>query len=427
MAYEGGEELKSLGRSGCALVLILRLSGGVFGQQTGAPPKASDGAGAAQQGAAVESKLKPLESKPKPEKKVRPDYVRRDRVESFGARPVSVAKLEEVVGEAHGGHDAEVARELSGLQLTERLSDAHLQLWATALPGKKARAELAALADASVFLGPPAVEIPAQDAPDMATQHHMLAQTVDLLDKSIPNLPNFSVTEKVSQYEDTMEEPESDGQEEPSVQPWRLTGSFKKVVHYNGGNGAEDEGNSKKGQSQETRGIFGPLLSRVIVDASHGKIIWSHWEQNDAGLRGVFRYEVPETDSHYGVSSRTHAENGKDVFVEQRTSYHGEIAVDPASGVISRLTILADLTPRAAIDRTDVMVEYGSVQMGGTTYNFPLRSVTISGGHSELQDEERGAPFAFEETTLQDVAFGSYQIKGSVLTSSTDRRRRKSD
>ncbi|MGA8731813.1 MAG: hypothetical protein WB608_23860 [Terracidiphilus sp.] len=372
---------------------------------------------AGQQSAPVQSKVP--ESRPKPERKGRHDYVRRDPVETFVATPMRVAHLEEVVAETHGKHDADVARELSGLRLTERLSDARLQLWEKALPGKKARTELAAIAFASVFLAPPAVEIPALDAPDLAAQHHMLAQTVDLLDKSIPKLPNFSVTEKVIHYEDMLEVPESEGAAEPSVQPWRLTRSFKRVVRCNGGNEDQDEGNSKEKQNQKTEGLFGPILSRVVVDASHSKVTWSRWEQTEAGLRGVFRYEVLEADSDYGISKRTHSENGKDVFVQRRTGYHGEIAIDPASGVISRLTIVADFVPDSPIDRIDVMVEYGPVQMGGRTYNFPLRSITISGQHNEFQDQEGLGSVEFAETTLQEVTFGDYQVKGSRSTLST--------
>lgn len=379
---------------------------------------------AGQQSAPVGSKSTAPESRPKPGKRVRPDYVRRDRVVTFGATPVSVAQLEEVVGEAHGGRDKDVARRLSGLELTERLSAARLQLWETALPGKKARAELAAMADASVFLEPPAVEIPALEAPDMTTQQHMLAQTVDYLDKSIPKLPSFSILERVARYEDAMEEPDLDGEAEPSVQPWHATGSFKNVGHYSKSTEAARTGDAKGSpqnvdqSDQETNSVFGPLLSTVVVDAARGKITWSRWEQSEAGPRGVFRYEVPEPMSHYKVTSHSRSENGHDVVVQKRTSYHGEIAIDPTSGIISRITLLADIVPGTAIDRSDMMLEYGPVQMGATTYNVPVRSITISTEHSELQDDS-GAPIAVEETTLLDVTFGKYEMKGSELTSST--------
>ena len=375
--------------------------------------------GSAQLGASGQSRPKIPETRQAPVKKARPEYVPRDRGAMFGATRVNVAQLEEVIREAHGKRDADVARELSGLELNERLNGAQLQAWEAALPGKKSREELAAVADASVFRKPPAMEIPALAAPDLATQRHMLAQTVEYLEKSISKLPVFSATEDLTHYRYTMEDPESEGEAEPSVEPWRPTGSFKRDVRYSGGQrDTATEGAGRKAPKQEepapeTEETFGPILSTLIVDASHGQISWGRWEQSEAGLRGVFSYEVAEANSHYEISGRAHSGNRRDVMVRKRTSYHGEIAIDPASGVISRITILADLAPDNPVDRSDMMVDYGPVQMGGVTYTLPVKSVMIASEQSEFQDEDSGLPFASEQTTLEEVKFGNYRLRGS--------------
>ena len=331
---------------------------------------------------------------------------------TYAAREVNLAQLEEIVREAHGRHDKDVARELAGLELTERLTGAQLQSWAAALPGKRARAELTAVADASVFLAPPATEIPALDAPEMAAQHDMLAKTVEYLKSSIPKLPDFSATENVIRYENATAQPEEEGVAEATVEPWRETNQFSSVVRYSAtGQDAGAKGNSTDGDV--TVGIFGSILSTLIVDASHGKVTWSRWEQNAAGLRAVFHYEVAEANSHYGVSDLTHSEKGHEVMVRQRAGYHGEITIDPASGVITRITIVADLASGNPVDRSDVMVDYGPVQIDRTTYNLPVRSISIANGRSEEQDPNYGIPFAVEETVLQDTAFGSYRLSGS--------------
>jgi hypothetical protein len=54
-----------------------------------------------------------------------------------------------------GKLDAEVVRQVSNLQLTERLNDTKLSSWIATLHGQKARQALRALADASVFFPPP--------------------------------------------------------------------------------------------------------------------------------------------------------------------------------------------------------------------------------------------------------------------------------
>jgi hypothetical protein len=68
--------------------------------------------------------------------------------------PATVEQLENALRPARGASDREVARQLSRMELTERLNSMRLRALESALPGKKARQALIALADESVFLGP---------------------------------------------------------------------------------------------------------------------------------------------------------------------------------------------------------------------------------------------------------------------------------
>jgi hypothetical protein len=125
-----------------------------------------------------------------------------------------------------------------------------------------------------------------------------------------------------------------------------------------------------------TRGTFGPILSAVIVDAAHGGFTWSRWERGSAGALAVFRYRVTKDQSHYSVG--THGLSSEMGDVAAVTGYHGEVAIDPATGTILRLTVLADQSLESTILRSDIMVEYGPVEIGGKTYTCPVRSVAIS-------------------------------------------------
>src|SRR5580658_7411895 len=87
---------------------------------------------------------------------------------ALAAKRISVEQLEQVLSAAHGRPDADIARQLSDLELTERFSSEKEAQWISALPGEDSRHALIALADASAFLDPPASEIPAQPAPDLA-------------------------------------------------------------------------------------------------------------------------------------------------------------------------------------------------------------------------------------------------------------------
>lgn len=81
---------------------------------------------------------------------------------AYGAKRVTVAELEQTLAAVHGLPDAEVAMQLSDLELTERLSTARLDRLETDLPGEKSRQALLILADTSAFLDPPAAETPSQ-------------------------------------------------------------------------------------------------------------------------------------------------------------------------------------------------------------------------------------------------------------------------
>src|SRR5882757_84923 len=62
----------------------------------------------------------------------------------FPARRVSVHELEQILDAANKEHDGELAKQLAGLQLTERMSSSRLSLWKDRLRGKKSIAALVA-------------------------------------------------------------------------------------------------------------------------------------------------------------------------------------------------------------------------------------------------------------------------------------------
>src|SRR5262249_44159295 len=97
--------------------------------------------------------------------------------------------------------DEELASRLAGLKLTERLSTARLATITNRIPGKKAKAAMTALADESVFLSPPAVEVANDPAPNRAAQVQMLSRTVTYVNSMIPKLPDFFATRTTLVYQ----------------------------------------------------------------------------------------------------------------------------------------------------------------------------------------------------------------------------------
>jgi VWFA-related protein len=349
---------------------------------------------------------------------------------AVAARNITVEQLEQVLAAAHGKLDAKVAQQLSGLELTERLSAAKLSRWEADLPGPESRRSLVLLADVAAFLDPPAAEIPATPAPDFAAQRRMIALTVDYASKTLHQLPNFFATRDTVRFEDTPRGFRADTSEIP-YQPLHPVGRSTDTVLFRDGNEVVDSREAKGNKSQPalqgliTTGVFGPVLATVLVDAAQGKLAWSHWEQGAAGPLAVFRFAVPREKSHYEVEfCCVTADNGSYRVFQQFSGYHGQMAVDPANGAILRLTLEADLKPADKIVRSDILVEYGPVEIGGKTYICPVKSVSISDAPAlgsnafELQRYRGGALLEHDSQTapmhlramLNDVVFEQYHL-----------------
>jgi hypothetical protein len=360
---------------------------------------------------------------------------------AFAAKRVTVDQLEKVLAGAHGKPDAKVAKQLFDMELSERLSAVRLSRWEADLPGPESRQALVALADASAFLNPPAAEIPATAPPDAATQRQVVALAVDYASKTIARLPDFFATRDTIRYEDTPPRQLDNGTVTGTFtpyQPLHPVARSSDVVFYRDGKEVVDSEAAKDQQSESavsglnTWGEFGPILTTVLVDAAQGKLAWSHWEQGTAGPRAVFTYAVPKAKSHYEVNyCCVQSENRNRVF-KQLSGYHGEMAIDPANGTILRLTVQAELGKADPIVKAEMLVEYGSVEIGGATYTCPLKSVSISLAQErdihavrmqrysatmvEQSNENIPKPL---QILLDDVAFEQYHLfraESSILT-----------
>src|SRR5450755_1717624 len=297
---------------------------------------------------------------------------------ALAAKRVTVGQLEQVLTGARAKPDAKVAQRISDLELTERLSAAKLSRWSADLPGPESRRSLVMLADLSAFLDPPADEIPPIDKPDVDGQRRMMALTVDYASKTIHLLPNFLARRDTVRFEDTPER--GRGGIPIPYEPLHPVGRSTGTVLYRDGAEVVDSpaAQGKKDPPKEegliTKGVFGPIFGTVLLDAAHGKLAWSHWEQGATGPEAVFRYSVPRAQSHYDVGFCCVLGS----VVQRSSGYHGEIGVDPANGAILRLTLDADLEPADLIVKSDILVEYGPVEIEGKTYICPLRSLSLS-------------------------------------------------
>jgi len=386
------------------------------------------------------------------------------RTAEFVGKPVSVAELEQTLKEVASKPDRDAAHEISQLALTERLSSPKLASLLSTLNGEQARSALTEVADASVFLNLPDSEIFVSAAPDHQEQRRIIAQAIVYLSEMIPKLPNFYATRTTTRYEDAKDDPKHPGSTILTGEPLHRAGTSSNVVLYRNGSETvkpvQAKGRPKYAPEKglATKGTFGPILSTVMVDASHGETSFSHWEQGANGKEAVFRFVVPKQASHYNVAFRnppvpspdqsqepssdtpltrmlnqpgtvtappaSSSAGGSDNNLAEASGYTADVTIDPATGAILRIALQAALDLDSPMLHADIMVEYGAVEIGGQRYICPLKSVSLSRVHSTILMRdifENGTALGPEVTRLNDVTFSDYHLfRGDVRIISSD-------
>lgn len=381
-------------------------------------------------------------------------------LQAHAARRLTVAQLEQTLASATSAHhaDADIAHQLSGYELTERLSASTLDRLAAHLPLQPRTAvALQLLADQSSFLDPPPSEIPATAQPDSSTQQQILQSARRYIAETLPRLPNFFATRTTNRFDDS---PQILKQGEWPVRAGiHFVGSTSRQVTFRDGKEAPESPKTAGGKKQETEiglrtwGEFGPELSVIITDLTNGEVVFHHWETGPTGLIAVYRYSVPAKASHYavnyccaGVDANIRHDVGR---VAQRGSntpaytslpsaetargvtfvpgYHGQLSIDPTSGAVLRITVEAELKPGTPITRAATVVEYGPVSIGERTFICPVRSLAISAEQagsgtllsSALADagawqSVRGGATAPPVLLLNETRFTDYHRLGST-------------
>lgn len=341
-------------------------------------------------------------------------------VTAHAARLVTADQIQQILAGSRGESDAKVAEQIATLEASERIDTPTLTRWEAAAPGDRTREALLLLADCSAFLPLPPSEIVGQPPPDGAEMNQMLARTIEYLSKVLPNLPNFTAVRDTTQFEDSPLRQEVDiaGSSDARLhaisndsavlvvgKPWFLPlyESSRKQMQVTYRDGHEIQvalAKNDVGGGLRSRGEFGPILAVVVGDALHQKLYWDHWEQGPAGPLATFRYDVPAGGSHYVVEYPS--DSGVKRFLP---AYHGEMAIDPATGAVLRITLIAEMPQPFEHIQSALVVEYGPVVLGDRTYICPLRSVNLA---REPLAGEASAPVL--RTFLNDISFTDYHL-----------------
>ena len=131
-----------------------------------------------------------------------------------------------------------------------------------------------------------------------------------------------------------------------------------------------------------TSGTFGPILSLLqAVLKSPGDVTWESWKQSTNGRRAVFRYRLTGVPT-LTLNGCCYPNGNGGAQVRFAADSHGEFVIDPGTGAIIRIQTEAELPGFVPEKRSDIMVSYGPIEIGGEKYIVPLRSVNIARSRS---------------------------------------------
>jgi VWFA-related protein len=351
---------------------------------------------------------------------------------AFATQTLTVAQLEQMLARQRSERksDSSTAHDLTEVTLTEELTGPTLKrITADAGPGPQTTQALELLADESALLAPPEAEIPTDPKPDMNAQRAMLTGAINYVVTTLRHLPDFLAVRETRSFDDSPLLISHTGY--APIAPMHLVGTFQRDITYRDGkevNQAEKAAAKHKNEEGPTGlttwGEFGPVLTTVLADAVKGRITWSRWEQTPAGRAAVYHYSVPSAISHYHVDyccawqqlslqlEGRPTEDQPTLSYHGTPGYHGDLYIDPSTGVILRLTLEAELDASAIIRRAAMSVQYGSVEIGGTNYNCPLNGIAISQVMDRVGTVVGGAP---PQTRVNETTFIGYHRFGTTM------------
>jgi hypothetical protein len=367
------------------------------------------------------------------------------------AHRFTVGQLRQFVSSqlAAGRRDSSMAGDLAGIELTEQLTPSAMEGIRNELkPGPKTIAALGLLSDCSTFLSPPADEVASQSAPDLKAQQAMLNRASDFALNALRHLPDFLATRTTRSFESSSifvsnRKVNGDDSGANTADPDRISvqspfyeaGTFDREITYREGHELSGDSDLAAGQrlmpSSEPLGLvssgeFGSELATILLDVEKGQITWGHWEQTSAGLTAVFHYTVPPGAANYSVDfcCVRHFENGGphpkwtfripgvgDITNSYRGTppYHGNLYLNPSTGTVLRVTLVAELKDSDPITQVASSVQYGPEEIGGKIFVLPLHGMVIS--------SFRSSPGSEIKTVLRinETSFANYHRFGSTV------------
>jgi hypothetical protein len=112
---------------------------------------------------------------------------------------------------------------------------------------------------------------------------------------------------------------------------------------------------------------------------------------------------------------------GDQIPLHMVPAYHGSLFIDPATGIVRRLTLVADVGD-GTVSRADTIIEYGQVVIGDRKFVCPVRSMNIWVGPAETSQPASELPINVPQSLVptgtlyvSETSFTDYHRLGSEM------------
>jgi hypothetical protein len=283
--------------------------------------------------------------------------------------------------------DAEIARYLRTVKMSQRLSESQFEDLLTAGLGQRSLQALHAIQDQSQSLpqadAPMVKAAPLPPPPTLAEQGAIIADVREYALNYSRSLPNFLCAQQIKRRGAAAGTNEFHDQDTLLV---RLS-YFEQKEDYRliTVNDRPASGSFQELGGSTSTGEFGTMLRQIFEPASHTRFDWMRWTQWHGKLTMVFHYTVDQAHSRWELDylRREHLVPG----------YSGDVFLDKNTHVVMHMTQRADGIPAAfPIQLAETILDYEYRDIGGREFLLPVRAqmdMTSDGTRTRNETEFR--------------------------------------
>ncbi len=354
---------------------------------------------------------------------------------AWAAKTITVQQLKDLLIslQQEKKTDLEVASALEQVQLSEQLDRPTMNSLGGYIPGPNSTEQMFVLEARTAVLAPPAAELPTAAAPDAAAQRSLLDKAKSYVNTSYQQLPALSATKNTFRFQNSLVPvQEASGKHSNADNSENKPLTAGEIIHFTGSvlsdidfeNGAEKMSAAKEKELSQSHEINllgqAPVITSIFKEAeAAGKLQWQRWEKVSGTQAAVFSFAVDKKKSHYTVNDCcfSNSNPGTDlmsygnygsragVSSDPTTSmpsagsmtasmptgmqrmpstewrnfkatvpYHGEIFIDPATGVVLRLDVELEFKSEEVIQRENQRIDYGLVTVNGKSLYLPVKT-----------------------------------------------------